>query len=65
MKIRNIFGIVLGILTIISTIASICGIWGVVPEDIVWKLLGTFLVMAVTTMGLSRVTNTFFDKKEI
>lgn len=60
---RSVCGMVLVLLMTVSAILSILGIWGMVDGDTVWKLLGTFLVVAGMTVGLSYVTDTFFGKK--
>lgn len=60
MKIRSVCGMVLGSLMTFSAILAILGIWGAVDGDTVWKLLGTFGVVGMTTLGVSYVANSFF-----
>lgn len=60
---RNIVGIVLAGLTIASSTLAVAGVWGIIEGDTVWQMLLTFFVVGLSTVGLSYVTNTFFDKK--
>jgi len=60
---RNMCGIVLSCLMSISALLAIMGIWGMVENETVWKLLGTFFVVGGATMGLSYVADAFFGKK--
>lgn len=60
---RNIAGIVLASLTFASSTLAVAGIWGMIEGETVWQLLGTFFVVGLSTIGLSYVTSTFFDKK--
>jgi hypothetical protein len=62
MKFRNVFGAVLGSLTVISAGLAVAGIWGWVDGDTVWQLVSTFLVIGLATMGLSYVADSFFKE---
>lgn len=59
---RNVCGMVLSCLLLVSALLAILGIWEVVEEEIVWKLLFTFFVVGGTTVGLSYTVDTFFGK---
>ena len=59
---RNICGIVLSCLLLISALLAILGIWDLVEGEIVWRLIFTFVVVGGTTVGLSYTVDTFFGK---
>ncbi len=60
MSLRKVCGVVLGSLIAMSAALAVLGIWGAVSGETVWKLLGTFFVVGLTTIGMSYVANSFF-----
>ena len=63
MSLRKVSGLVLIFLMFISTFLAILGIWGMVENDTMWKLLSTFFVIGGATVGLTYVADVFFGKQ--
>jgi len=63
MKIKSVFGAVLGSLVVSSAVLAVAGIWDVISGDTVWQIEATFFVVAGATIGLSYVTSAFFNNK--
>jgi hypothetical protein len=64
MKLKLIFGAILGFLLLLSALLTILGIWGVISFGEVWKYLLTFGVVGLTVLGTSYVSETFFKKDQ-
>jgi hypothetical protein len=60
MKLKLVFGMILGFLLLLSALLTVLGIWGVIAFGDVWKYLLTFGVVGLTTFGASYVAETFF-----
>ena len=47
-KIRNVIAVVFVLAVIIFTILALLSIWEIVADDIIWKSLGTLVVLVVS-----------------
>jgi hypothetical protein len=63
MTFKIVAGWTLSILTVISALLCIAGIWGWIKGDTVGQLLGTFMVIGGCTIGLSYVMKSFFSSE--
>jgi membrane protein implicated in regulation of membrane protease activity len=54
---QKIIFAVLSILTLVAALAALGGIWGALPGDTAWQLIGTFFVLALATIALERAAD--------
>jgi|GEM_PF-5205738 len=47
-------------LILLSAVLAVLGLWGAVTEDVVWKMLGTFAVVAAASGALGKATEIYF-----
>ena len=47
-------------LILLSAVLAVLGLWGAVTEEVVWKMLGTFGVVAAASGALGKATEIYF-----
>lgn len=64
-KLNQITGLVLVALTIASAVLGMCGVWGVVNDEIGGRLFLSFLITAVTTGCVAGIADKFWKQGSI